>query len=466
MLLGFLRLNAQNCTPSLTVYNGFAVNLLPASGADDDLVADVFQATVHAEDFVRQAISPCNQALEFRIRKSGTGAGIPSTVDVSFNCDELGVQLVEVWGGPAGSTSDWSYSETYVIVQDVFGYCDSDPQAFSLDCGENDLIPPDQILINGLSAALLPQPDGNGLARVSAANLIYKKSDNCQGPIKSRIRKSGTGAGVPTTTSVTFDCNELGTQIVEVWSRDVHGNWIVGETYVNIAEGLGECGDIGTPGCSPDKTAPEALIFNGFAVNTVDGSATARAKTFTRQRQDNCSGIMTVRIEKGDPGSTPPATSAVSFDCSELGTQFVNIWVGDESGNWSRTPTYIIVQDNQLNCGNSPKVALPEWKQLRTGQSAIRDKQALNNLAVESLSTQPNPTGGTFSLTGFLEQDNYVQVELYNALGQQVRLLSPRQWQAAGELNYPFEISNLPSGLYRCVLRTDAGVQTATIVKE
>lgn len=465
ILLGFARLGAQSCLPSITVYNGFTVNVLPASGPDDDLLADVFQATVQAKDFVRQATSPCNQPLEYRIRRAGFGSGVPSTVDLSFKCDELGVQLVEIWAGPAGATTDWTYAETYVIVQDAFDYCSDDPQFFSLDCGESDVIPPDQTLLNGLSVALQPQPDGSGLARVSAANLIFKKSDNCPGPIKSRIRKSGTGAGVPTTTSVTFNCDELGTQPVEIWSRDVHGNWIVGETYVNIAEGVEPCGTIGTPGCSPDKTAPDVLLFHGFAINTVEGTATARAKSFTRQRQDNCSGLMTVRIEKDMLGSTPPSTSSVTFDCSELGTQSVNIWVGDESGNWSRTPSYIIVQDNTGDCGNSPKVAIPEWKQLRATQSAFRDAKVTTEYAVDGLSAQPNPTAGSFTLTGYLEQDDYVQVELYNALGQQVRLLSPRQWQETGDLYFSFEIGDLPTGLYRCAIRTGSGVQTVNVVK-
>lgn len=469
VLCGLARLSAQSCYPTIATYNGLAVNLGPVAGANNDLLADEFKANVLAKDFVRSAISPCNQPIEYRIRKSATGTGIPSTESVSFDCTELGVQLVEIWAG-SSSSPDWAYTETYVIIQDPSNYCDgANPGDFNLDCGENDNIPPTLIVYNGLTQTLQAQPDGNSKAVVTAANLVFKKTDNCQGPVRLRIRKGGTGFGPPSTGSVTFDCDEQGTQLVEIWGRDVSGNWTSVSTYVQIWEDdLQPCDAIAEPGCSPDKTAPEVVALNGLAVNITPNSsginAQVRAKWFTHRRFDNCSGIMTVRISKSGEAIAPPSTGTITYDCNELGTQFVDIWVGDEAGNWSKTSTYIIVQDNFGGCGNSPRVVMPEWKQQQSVYSAIR-KQPKVEYAVDGLSVQPNPTAGTFNLTGFLELDDYVQVELYNSLGQQVRLLSPRQWQAAGDLNYQFEIGELPNGLYRCAIRTGSGVQTMTVVK-
>jgi hypothetical protein len=70
--------------------------------------------------------TPSNQ-LVIGIRKSGTGTGFPRNPDgtpqtsVTFTCDELGTQLVELWSIDKADNAD--YCETYVIVQDNMGYC-------------------------------------------------------------------------------------------------------------------------------------------------------------------------------------------------------------------------------------------------------------------------------------------------------------------------------------------------------
>ena len=66
--------------------------------------------------------------IKIGIRRSGTGTGFPFEADgvtpqtgVTFTCDDLGTQLVELWGMDAAGNAD--YCETYVIVQDNAGNC-------------------------------------------------------------------------------------------------------------------------------------------------------------------------------------------------------------------------------------------------------------------------------------------------------------------------------------------------------
>ncbi len=460
-------LTAQPCIPVITTYNGFATNLIPVSGPDNDLLADDFRAVVRATDFVRSATSPCNQTLNYRIRKAGTGTGVPTTVDVSFDCSELGFQLLEIWAGD-GAPENWGYTQTYVNIQDNSNLCDKDPQDFSLDCAENDVIGPNLLVLNGLTASVVPNNNGAAVVKVTAANLVSRKYDNCQTPVKLRIRKSGTGAGVPSTTFVTFDCAELGTQLVEIWGGDAHGNWSAVETYIIINDGNNACdNNAAAPGCNPDLTPPEMMLYNGFAVNITPSlsgiTAKVSAKMFLRQRQDNCSAKLNFRISKSGTAATPPATTSVTYDCSELGTQIVDIWAIDEAGNWNRTETYVLIQDNDGSCGNSPKIAYPDWKPalaVPAAQSSLRHAEPVDGMAV-----WPNPTNGAFSLSGYLDQADFVQVELYNALGQQVRTLAARQWQEAGDVRFEFELGDLPGGLYRCALRTSTGVQSVSLIK-
>ncbi|MCC6461444.1 MAG: T9SS type A sorting domain-containing protein, partial [Saprospiraceae bacterium] len=61
------------------------------------------------------------------------------------------------------------------------------------------------------------------------------------------IRKASTGTGFPVDSagnpqhSVTFDCNELGNQPIELWAKDLAGNTDYCETYVNVQDNAGIC---------------------------------------------------------------------------------------------------------------------------------------------------------------------------------------------------------------------------------
>ena len=77
-----------------------------------------------------------------------------------------------------------------------------------------------------------------------ATDLLGPVADNItpQALINTAIRKSGTGLGFPLRpdgapqTSVTFGCNELGLQTLEIWARDGANNADFCETTVNITD--------------------------------------------------------------------------------------------------------------------------------------------------------------------------------------------------------------------------------------
>lgn len=467
-LLAYAAPLAAQCEPNITVFNGLTANLTPTD-TDSDGTTDNTQCTVQAADFVRLAPNPCGTApLEYRIRKAATGTGIPSATSVTFDCIDSGVQLVEIWAGDASQTGGgyWNFTETYVIVQDNGNVCNASP--VSASCGADD-VPPALFVFNGLTASLVPDGAGGGKVNVTAANLRAYATDNCPGPIRLRIRKSGAGSGVPTTTSVSFDCTELGTQPVEVWAGDASGNWDYTETYVLIGDETGICGTNIAAGCSPDLTPPDALVYNGLAVciaPTPGGIvAEMRAKPFLRQRGDNCAGLpLTIRISRTGETTTPPNTASLQFDCSELGQQLVTIWVGDGAGNWSQTVTYILVQDNFNLCGIGPRTqAIPDWK---TNPAQAQTRTPAPAAGPAALSVQPNPTSGAFAVNGVLEVADFARFDLYNAFGQKVRTLSDRVWLPAGEFRFDFETGDLPAGLYRCVLQTNGAVKSINILRQ
>jgi hypothetical protein len=104
---------------------------------------------------------------------------------------------------------------------------------------------PTVVCINGLSTNIMP----TAMIQLWASDFLQYTEDNCTpaGQIQIGIRKCGTGTGFPVDangnpiTTVTFDCNELGTQCVELWAIDAAGNADYCETYVIVQDNNGNC---------------------------------------------------------------------------------------------------------------------------------------------------------------------------------------------------------------------------------
>ncbi|TNE59774.1 MAG: T9SS type A sorting domain-containing protein [Bacteroidetes bacterium] len=99
---------------------------------------------------------------------------------------------------------------------------------------------PTVVCINGLSINIMQ----TGMITLWDTDFIQYMFDNCTptDQLKVGIRKSGTGTGFPVDThSVTFDCSELGPQLVEIWAEDAYGNADYCETYVIVQDNMGSC---------------------------------------------------------------------------------------------------------------------------------------------------------------------------------------------------------------------------------
>lgn len=104
--------------PTVTCTNGLTINMMPTG-----------MIMVFASDFLVNAIDNCTPAdqLVFGIRKAGTGTGFPvdangqPIISLTFDCNELGTQPIELWAMDAAGNAD--YCTTYIIVQDNAGNC-------------------------------------------------------------------------------------------------------------------------------------------------------------------------------------------------------------------------------------------------------------------------------------------------------------------------------------------------------
>jgi hypothetical protein len=102
---------------------------------------------------------------------------------------------------------------------------------------------PTVVCLNGLAVNIMNT--ATPTITLWASDFVNYGQDNCtpSAQLVYYIRKTGTGTGLPTTTNVTYGCNEVGTQTVEVWAKDKAGNADFCETYLLVQDNLGNCGN-------------------------------------------------------------------------------------------------------------------------------------------------------------------------------------------------------------------------------
>jgi SdrD B-like domain/GEVED domain len=117
-----------------------------------------------------------------------------------------------------------------------------------------------------------------------------------------------------------------------------------------------------------DCKAPTVVCLNGLSVNIMPtGMIQLWASDFLQYAEDNCTKTQYLKygIRKCGTGTGFPVDAQgnpitnVTFDCTELGTQCVELWAIDLAGNADYCETYVIVQDNNGNCapGNQINVS-------------------------------------------------------------------------------------------------------------
>ncbi len=181
------------------------------------------------------------------------------------------------------------------------------------------------------------------------------------------------------TASATDDCSEEnlyytyqidafqdGTIDAQGVSNDASGSYPIGLHTITFTATDG-CGNVSE--CSYDfeiedcKAPTPVCQLIASSLMPSSGTLTIWAEDFEADGSsfDNCTDFedLQFRIRKTDQfapaNNTPPSSSSttVSYDCTELGTQWVDFWVGDENNNWDHCRTYIVIQDPTNACGNA-----------------------------------------------------------------------------------------------------------------
>jgi hypothetical protein len=111
-----------------------------------------------------------------------------------------------------------------------------------------------------------------------------------------------------------------------------------------------------------DCKKPTVVCLNGLSINNmINGEATLWVGDFLQYAEDNCTppALLRLAVRKQGAGAGFPFDNtgnpqqSITFNCTELGLQPVEVWAMDLAGNADFCVTYVLVQDNAGNCPQS-----------------------------------------------------------------------------------------------------------------
>ncbi len=166
-----------------------------------------------------------------------------------------------------------------------------------------------------------------------------------------------------------------------------------------------------------DCKKPTPVCHNGLSGALMhSGMLEIWAVDFNASSFDNCTDVDDLKyrinriedtnrdgvITSDDYTMTVPTTSAVTFNCDHLGLQMVQMWVGDDYGNWDYCVTFIEIQDNMAQCGAGSKMA----GNIAThrGDGVMDVKVELSGNSMQSIMTDDN---GMFEFANVANDHDY-----------------------------------------------------------
>lgn len=213
------------------------------------------------------------------------------------------------------------------------------------------------------------------------SSLFYSFVSQCEGPVQlsAKAYDACSQAQMSVSYLLFLDLDNNGSMETQIGSSDP-GAWPIIKTAINdtlvasvdFPVGFGlpygthkikwifhdDCGNEGICEYSfvvRDCLNPVVFCLNGISINIMQtGMITDWDVDFINFIWDNCTqpSQLDYAIRKFGTGTGfPQGSHSVTYDCSELGQNWVEIWVQDESGNADYCITEVLIQDNMGNCG-------------------------------------------------------------------------------------------------------------------
>lgn len=267
---------------------------------------------------------------------------------VTYQVQDVGNQVIATGAFPLGSTpndciilsglSIGFYTITYTVSDEC-----GNQQSISYTITIVDCSSPTPLCLDGFAVAL-----GEEDLELYPSFFDAGSFDYCSNPVT--ISFSPGGGNTP----LTFDCESVGFNEIQLWVTDAAGNQNFCQTYVIIQDnGTDHCQGFPDVSCKPIPHCIGSAIV-GLSPN--DEMVSLQASFFDAGSYSNCGSNPVLSF------SSNPADAVKTFSCSELGTQLVELWVTDNSGAQNFCQTLIIIQANDgTSCdpNNTGTVCLP-----------------------------------------------------------------------------------------------------------
>jgi hypothetical protein len=195
-----------NCRPTPYLINGLNLNLLQSGSVN--ISADLLDAGSYDE---------CGCPLTFSFSED------PDDQTRVLDCSDLGELPVNMWvTNPAGNQD---FGHTYIYIQDNLGVCN----------GNLEYCIPLVVARSGYSTAL----PASSQITIDATEFIWYSEDICgTGQLTYSIKKQGD-PNHPSE-SIILNCDDLGTNILELWVNDGFNSAMV-TTTIDLQDNNGNC---------------------------------------------------------------------------------------------------------------------------------------------------------------------------------------------------------------------------------
>ncbi|MCB0633801.1 MAG: T9SS type A sorting domain-containing protein, partial [Lewinella sp.] len=150
------------------------------------------------------------------------------------------------------------------------------------------------------------------------------------------------------------------------------GSFPLGAHYIGVSvkDGCGNQVGVNIPFEVVDCKAPSPICINGLAVELMPlippadadgdgdidyGAIDIWASDFIASPNSDCSGDVTYSINRIGEDADPDQTG-LTLTCDDDASQLIEVWAWDEEGNGDFCETYVLVQDNMINCETASNV--------------------------------------------------------------------------------------------------------------
>ena len=264
-------------------------------------------STCDATVTVQDTVDPTAVCQDITVQLDANGDLTITSADIDGgSSDACGIASLEIDGGNTSQDFDCSNVGTNTVtltVTDVNGNVSTCDATVTIQ----DTIDPTAVCQD-----ITIQLDAAGNASISTVDIDNGSNDNCG---IASIELDGNSS------SLSFDCSDVGVQTVTLTVTDVNGNVSTCTADVTVE----------------DNIDPTAVCQDITIQLDASGNASISTVDIDNGSNDNC-GIASITLDGG--------ASSLDFDCSDVGVQTVTLTVTDVNGNVSTCTADVTVEDN------------------------------------------------------------------------------------------------------------------------